>query len=93
MSDLPEQIGVMVDADGSGRLFDSLLNHCRATGAQDVGDLRIILKNKGTKEGRPIAAITFTAVLEGTPVTVQTVTTLRMLKRALEIINAHHPDL
>jgi hypothetical protein len=93
MSDLPEQIGVTVDADGSGRLFDSLLDHCRKTGVQDTGDLRIITKKAGTKQGRPIAAITFTADIQGTPVTVQTVTTLSMLKRTLEILNAHYPEL
>lgn len=93
MGEREGMIAVVLDADKNGHVFDSLLQHCREWRSQDVGDLKIIVKHNGTKAGRPVAAITFTAVLNGQPHTVQTVTTVRLLKHALSIIQNAYPEL
>lgn len=87
-----EKISLYLDQGGSGALYDEMLKRFRDRGVQDSGDLMIFTKQTGTKEGRPCAMLAFTAVIDGRPVLVQTVTTLRALRSALEIITEKHPE-
>lgn len=60
--------------DGSGKAFDAAL---RGT-LRDGGDLQIITKNDGTRDGHPCLMLTFSVQLpDGTIRQVQTVTTVR----------------
>lgn len=86
-------IKLVLDPDGTGRVFDELLNRCRAQGAQDTGDLHIVTKDNGTREGNPIAILAFTAVVNGKPTLVQTVTTVKLLKFTLGALNGKYPEL
>ena len=86
-------ISVILDGDETGKVFDEVLKKARAEKAQDTGDLHIFTKRHGTKEGNPIAAIVFTAVVNGKPQMVQTVTTVKLLVSTLEILKAKYPNL
>lgn len=81
-----EQARIILD-DGTGSAFDQ-----RVRGDDvlpDGGDLTVVTKNNGTKEGRPIVLFTFTVQLpDGTLRKVQTVTTVRMFQtiaKAIEV--------
>lgn len=88
-----EKLSLYIDVDGTGRLYDSLLARAREIGVQDTGDLAIATKNNGDgKGGAPLAMLTFTAVIKGSPVTVQTVTTVKLLKSTLRLLDQHYPD-
>lgn len=89
---MAERISLVLDPDRTGRVFDTALQQCRAAQSQDTGDLHIITKDNGTAQGRPIAIVTFTAVIGGKPVPVQTVTTVALLKGALAALNGRYPD-
>lgn len=93
MSERTSGIRAIVDQDGNGRIFNDVLAQMKQQGVQDIGDLTIITKKNGTESGRPVAMITFTAVIEGKPQLVQTVTTLRLLMSTLEILKRHHPEM
>jgi len=88
---LGEHIAIVPD-DGSGRAFDTLL---KAPGLlKDMGDLHVVVKANGTRQGRPIVMLTFTVVLpDGTRAPVQTVTTLRNFLNAAQILRAKYPSL
>jgi hypothetical protein len=86
-----ESISLVLDPDGSGRVFDELLH--RSGALPEVGDLKIVTKNKGTESGKPIAVLAFSVVLpSGRPQLVQAVTTVALLKASLAALNAKYPD-
>lgn len=87
---MAEQIKVVLDPDHTGRVFDELLH--RSGAAMDTGDLLIVTKDSGTTVGNPIVVIAFTAVIDGKPHLVQTVTTVKLLKGTLALLNARYPD-
>ena len=84
------QIQMVLDPDKTGRVFDELLH--RSGAAQDIGDLKIVTNDKGTEAGRAVAILAFTAVINGKPQLVQTVTTVRTLQMALGALNGRYPE-
>ena len=90
---MSSQITVITDSDNTGVKYDAMLKYPNLLKDTD-SPVRIYLKNKGTKEGKPIAMIAFHVVLpDGTTAIAQTVTTVRLLKASLQILKASFPDL
>lgn len=58
----------------------------------DAGDLQIITKDNGTHSGRALACLTFTVDVDGKPVRVQTVTTVRLLTSAFAILRGRYGE-
>lgn len=84
------QIKIVLDPDNTGRVYDELVH--RSGAAKDIGDLMIVTKDKGTENGNAIACIAFTAVIDGKPQLVQTVTTVRLLQATLAALNGRYPQ-
>lgn len=83
---MTEKVKLTLD-DGSGKDFDEALRDT----LKDGGDLHIITKHTGTKEGRPIAILTFTVeVAPGVKKKAQTVTTVRNLLGAADLIQSRY---
>jgi len=59
---------------------------------QDGGDLQIITKDDATHSGRALACLTFTVDVDGKPVRVQTVTTVRLLTTAFAALRGRYGD-
>ncbi len=87
------QLTVITDHDNSGAAFDALLKHPLLL--KDTDDpVSVVIKNDGTKEGSACAMIVFPVVQkDGTVALAQTVTTVRLLKAALKILEQTHPHL
>lgn len=69
-------------------LFDELVRN----GAPEGGDLTLASKPYATREGSPAVVIAFTAQVDGRPVLVQCVTTLKVLQTAVAAFTAAHEN-
>ena len=84
---MAESLTIKLDED-LGKSFDEAVH--APGGLCDHGDLKIIIKNKGTNLGNPIACLTFTVDLpDGTKARAQTVTTVRNLVNAGVLLEGH----
>jgi hypothetical protein len=62
-------------------------------GVPEMGDLQIIFKDSVTTAGNPGCVFTFTAVVDGKPVKVQAVTTVRCLAMAAAAARGWYPNV
>ena len=56
------------------------------------GDLSVITKHDGAISGRAIAMLTFTVQVEGVSMIAQAVTSIKLLKQMLRMIDAKYTD-
>lgn len=75
----PEDLEISISAD----MFDTAVH----TGMTEAADLELIVKPDATTGGNPVVCITFTAYTPAGPRRAQAVTTLNLLRRAVEKIN------
>lgn len=87
------RLTVIADTDKSGVSFDAMLKHPLLLKDTDE-PVTVIIKDKGTVNGNPIAMISFQIVQkDGSLAIAQTVTTVRLLKGTLKILETLYPDL
>ena len=85
-----ENVTIILD-DGTGTEFDSRVRGDAVL--PDCGDLEVVTKTQGTKQGRPIVMLTFHVMTPVGKFRAQTVTTARMLVCAARAIMGKYPNL
>jgi len=77
--------GIKLNPNNSGA-FDAAVH----SGVPECGDLAIASKPYATTGGNPAVVISFTVNVDGKPVKVQAVTTLKLLGSAVDGLRAAH---
>jgi hypothetical protein len=77
----------------SPELFDAII---QGTAPHDTlpegADLALIIKHGGTESGRAIAMLTFTVEVDGKMRRAQAVTSVKLLKACLKMLNGRYTD-
>lgn len=92
---MASMVQVILDDDGRGTAFDEAMRVARDEHeAKEGGDLQLIIKGNGTKEGNPAIMVTFTCQKGDGPLfRAQAVTTVKAFLAAANIVRANYPWL